>query len=127
MLCLATLTLLCIPFTRLAEKMTFDADKALKVKNLALNKSLRAKAHTLWLQERQALDEVSKDRNLEKQEEAAVARAGSEAATLAARMDKRILAVNQEVPSSACVILLGCHAVCSSMMQSKRRSSLNKR
>jgi len=80
-----------------AEKMTSDADKALKAKNLALNKSLRAKAHTLWLQERQALDEVSKDRNLEKQEEAAVARAGSEAATLAARMDKRILAVNQEL------------------------------
>ena len=80
-----------------AEKMTSDADAALKAKNLALNKSLRAKAHELWLQERQALDEVSKDRQLVKQEEAAEAHAESEAATLAARMDKRIAAVNAEV------------------------------
>ena len=77
--------------------MTSDADAALKAKNVALNKSLRAKAHELWLQERQALDEVSKDRQLVKQEEAAEAHAESEAATLAARMDKRIAAVNAEV------------------------------
>lgn len=77
--------------------MTSDADKALKAKNVALNKSLRAKAHTLWLQERQALDEVSKDRQMVKQEEAAEAHAASEAATLAARMDHRIAAVDAEV------------------------------
>lgn len=80
--------------------MTSDADNALKAKNAALSKSLRAKAHMLWLQERQALDEVSKDREMVKQEEAAEAHAESEAATLAARVDKRILAVNAEVRDS---------------------------
>ena len=87
--------------------MTSDADKAAKAKNVALSKSLRAKAHMLWLQERQALDEVSKDRQMVKQEEAAEAHAESEAATLAARMDKRIAAVNAEVCTGLCRILQG--------------------
>jgi hypothetical protein len=77
--------------------MTSDADVAVKAKNLKLAKSLHEQAHTLWLQERQALDEVSKDRAIVKQEEAAEAHAASEAATLAARMDKRLAAVNAEV------------------------------
>jgi hypothetical protein len=85
--------------------MTSNADNALKAKNTALSKSLRAKAHTLWLQERQALDEVSKDRQMVKQEEAAVERVASEAATLAARMDKRLAAVNAEVRAGRCSLI----------------------
>jgi L-lysine 2,3-aminomutase len=77
--------------------MTSDADNALKAKNLALSKSLRDKAHMLWLQEQQALDEVSKDRQLVKQEQAAEADFASQAATLVARMDKRLAAVDAEV------------------------------
>jgi hypothetical protein len=88
-----------------AETMTSNADNALKAKNTALSKSLRAKAHTLWLQERQALDEVSKDRQMVKQEEAAVERVASEAATLAARMDKRLAAVNAEVRAGRCSLI----------------------
>ena len=77
--------------------MTSDADAAVEAKNLKLSKSLHEQAHTLWLQERQALDEVSKNRAIVKQKEAAEAHAASEAATLAARMDKRLAAVNAEV------------------------------
>ncbi len=89
-----------------AETMTSNADNALKAKNAALSKSLRAKAHALWLQERQALDEVSKDREMVKQEDAAVAHVASEAATLAARMDKRLAAVNAEVCACCCCCCL---------------------
>jgi hypothetical protein len=112
-----------------SETMTSDADKALKAKNTELSKSLRAKAHTLWLQERQALDEVSKDRQMVKQEEAAVAHVASEAATLAARMDKRLAAVNAEVRACSGHFLtqLVLTAVCSSTMRSKRRSSRNRK
>jgi hypothetical protein len=77
--------------------MTSDADAAVKAKDLKLSASLHAQAHTLWLQERQALDEVSKDRAIVQQEDAAEARAASEVATLEARINKRILAVNAEV------------------------------
>ena len=80
-----------------AEKLTSQADAAKQAKNLALSTSLRAKAHTLWMQERQALDEVSKDREMVKTEQAAEAAAESSAEQLAARIDKRIAAVDAEV------------------------------
>ena len=81
--------------------MTSDADAAVEAKNLKLSKSLHEQAHTLWLQERQALDEVSKNRAIVKQKEAAEAHAASEAATLAARMDKHLAAVNAGCELSA--------------------------
>jgi len=80
-----------------AEKLTSQADVAKQAKNLALSASLRAKAHTLWMQERQALDEVSKDREMVKTEQAAEAAAESSAEQLAQRIDKRIAAVDAEL------------------------------
>jgi hypothetical protein len=87
--------------------MTSDAEVAVKAKNLKLSKSLHEQAHTLWLHERQALEEVSKDRAIVKQEEAAEAHAASEAATLTARMDKHLAAVNAGVRALcfACLFL----------------------
>ena len=60
------------------------------------------------MQERQALDEVSKDREMVKTEQAAEAAAESSAEQLAARIDKRIAAVDAEV-----CMLLRCVCTCS--------------
>ena len=103
-----------------AEKLTSEADKAQKAKKPADAAALRAKAHTLWMQERQALDEVSKDRDMVKTEQAAEEQAEKAAETLAARIDKRILAVDAEV--RACCLRLAVVCCVTSAAAERRQA-----